>query len=264
MTDEPNLLEAMEAVEKAAERATPRPWSRTYTRNRYVGDARHKFERSESTVSYGEPGSSGNAIAIVHTGGKGALHSDMESVEFNAEYIALAANHAPEFVKAIRALRKVARAAVEAEPEKHSTRTRCESIRANVKRHAAIAEFQSGPYAGLLEGGRLMPRKTEPTDQRIVEILAVDGKGWHLGVNRRRRAWVKPNGKLGSLLNHFDPLADLNAIHDLEERLTGKQWGAYHLVLEAALMKQNGANGVWAMTFRHAGQDLRLRPSAGV
>jgi hypothetical protein len=121
---EPNLLEAMKAVEAAGDRASPRPWAYDM-----LTEAISSKERKE--------GCANTSVA--------SLDAYWEN-DRDGHYIALAAKHAPEFIKAIRALRKVARAA----------RRVCvggvfdaEGVQAL---RDAFREFESGPYAGLLEG----------------------------------------------------------------------------------------------------------------
>jgi hypothetical protein len=96
---EPNLLEAMKAVEKAAERLDKR---------------RRTPARQDS-----------------------AIKATLELMQLADDYNVLAINHALEFVAAIRALLKVARAA---------------NLGSGFLLAEALREFQSGPYAGLLEG----------------------------------------------------------------------------------------------------------------
>jgi hypothetical protein len=87
-----------------------------------------------------------------------------------------------------------------------------------------------------------MPAKTEPTPERVVEILAVDGMGWY----RRGSYWFDKKGK--SQPRTWNPLADLNIIrNDLEERLTEEQRHSY---LRELITGRTWTDGWWII--RHA------------
>jgi hypothetical protein len=63
------------------------------------------------------------------------------------------------------------------------------------------------------------------TDQEIVEILATNGMGWPASIEIHGGKGVRCR------MEWWNPLTDLNAIHEVEERLTDEQRRKYGFTL---------------------------------
>lgn len=89
-----------------------------------------------------------------------------------------------------------------------------------------------------------MPSKTKPTDAEIIEVLAVKGMGWSTSwsINNPKALMITRQDGYHRMWLHdcegvlcWNPLADMNAIHEIEERLTEPQRGRYMAIVETAL-----------------------------
>lgn len=68
------------------------------------------------------------------------------------------------------------------------------------------------------------------TDAEIVEVLATKGMGWH-EVNG---CWANEGESASVLADCWNPLTDLNAVAEVEARLTSAQWDEYlRFILES-------------------------------
>jgi len=73
---------------------------------------------------------------------------------------------------------------------------------------------------------------TNLTDTEKIEILAVRGMGWEDLEDCWGKTISKRRKGVYCLKSKWNPLIDLNAIHEVEERLTEEQQDEYVLMLE--------------------------------
>jgi hypothetical protein len=92
-----------------------------------------------------------------------------------------------------------------------------------------------------------MPTKTKPTQERMAEILATKVMGWQRGdvceisvqfVSYKRRIY-------GPSVTNWDPFTDLNAVHEIEKRLTEDQQSRYMVILNRSLLHLENVPGFY-------------------